>query len=108
MARESRKLQRAQKGQPGGKSKKAQLSQPMKTGAPIDPLSGGQLRALLVRLGLILLGVWMLFGLIATIVASETVKTVLIGIPAVLTVLAVVLVLWTLRQAKKARGVASI
>jgi hypothetical protein len=107
MARESRKLQRAQKS-PGGKSKRAELSQPMKGGAPIDPLSSQQLRALLLRLGLILLGVWMLFGLIATIVASETVKAVLLGVPALLTILAVVLVLWTLRQAKKARGVASI
>lgn len=109
MARETRKLSRASSQKPdGGKKAKKSLSQPIKAGPPPDPLSPQQLRALLFRLAVILLAVWMLFGLIATIVASQTVKSVLIGIPALLTVLAVALVLWTLRQAKKARGVASI
>jgi hypothetical protein len=110
MARETRKLQRAQtqKAQATGKGKRSALTQPMKPGAPVDPLSAGQLKALLTRLAVILGAVWVLLGSIAAIVRSETASAILIGIPALLTVLAVALVLWTLRQAKKARGVASI
>lgn len=108
MARESRKLQRVQSQKAEPKKGKPDLTRAMKAAPPVDPLGSGQLRALLIRLGLILLAVWMLFGLIATIVASETVRAVLIGIPSLLTVLAIGLVFWTLRQANKARGVASI
>lgn len=72
-----------------------------------DPVAGGQLRSLMTRLGLIVLGVWVLFGSIAAFVPSPWNKVVL-AIPALLTVLGVGLLVWTLRQAKTARGVASI
>ena len=67
----------------------------------------GQLRALLTRLGLILLGVWILLGSIASFVSSPW-SQILIGLAVVLTGAAVAVVVWTLRQAKSARGVASI
>jgi hypothetical protein len=72
-----------------------------------DPLGGGQLRSLLTRLGLILAGIWILFGSISTLV-SGTWSKVLIAIPALLTVAAIGILIWTLRQAKTARGVANI
>ncbi len=73
-----------------------------------DPLGREQMRALLLRLGLPLLAIWVVCSLVAGVVYSETVKVVMIAIPALLTVAAIGLVVWVLRQAKKARGVASI
>ncbi len=72
-----------------------------------DPLGAGQLRSLLTRLGLILLGVWILFGSLASFVSSPW-NQILLGLAVVLTGVCVAAVVWTLRQAKTARGVASI
>lgn len=72
-----------------------------------DPLGQGQLRALLMRLGLIVVGIWILFGSIAMFVDSPWNK-VLLGVPVLLTGAGVAVLIWTLRQAKTARGVASI
>jgi hypothetical protein len=109
MARETRKLKRAQSTAPstGKAAREALKTQPRRGDIP-DPLGSGQLRSLLMRLGLILAGVWILFGSIAGFVSSSTWSTVLIAIPALLTVAAIVILVWTLRQAKTARGVASI
>ncbi|HVY27216.1 MAG TPA: hypothetical protein VHB79_11735 [Polyangiaceae bacterium] len=79
----------------------------MKRGDIPDPLAGGQMRALMTRLGLIVLGVWILLGSIAAFVSSPWNKIVL-GLALVLTGVAVAMLVWTLRQAKTARGVASI
>lgn len=73
-----------------------------------DPLSPKNLKSLLLRIGLPLLGAWILGGLIAGTSQSNTVRGFAIGIPALLTVAAVGLILWTARQAKKMRGVAGI
>jgi hypothetical protein len=73
-----------------------------------DPMGQGQLKQLLVRLGLILAGVWILFGSISTFVASSLWKTVLLAVPALLTSVGIAIVIWTMRQAKTARGVANI
>jgi hypothetical protein len=73
-----------------------------------DPLSGQNLKALLLRVGLPLLGVWILGILIYGTAQSSVVKSFALGIPAVLTVAAVGLVLWTAKQASKMRGVAGI
>ncbi len=72
-----------------------------------DPLGAGQLRSLLTRLGLILLGVWILLGSLASFVSSPW-NHILLGLAVVLTGVCVAVVVWTLRQAKTARGVASI
>jgi hypothetical protein len=109
MARETRKLKRAQSTAPsaGKAAREAGKAGLQKRGEMPDPLGAGQLRALLVRLGLILLGVWILFGSIATFVSAPWNKVV-IGVPIVLTGVAIAILVWTLRQAKTARGVASI
>lgn len=109
MARETRKLKRAQSSGPStGKAARVSLKAPPQRGQMPDPLGSGQLKALLVRLSLILAGVWILFGSIAGFVSSSTWSTVLLAIPAALSVAAVGILVWTLRQAKTARGVASI
>jgi hypothetical protein len=110
MARETRKLKRAQSTAPaGGKVAREALKQPLsKRGDIPDPMAGGQLRSLLTRLALILAGVWLLFAGISSFVTDSTWRWVLLGIPAALTVAAVGILIWTLRQAKTARGVASI
>ena len=109
MARETRKLKRAQSTAPsaGKAAREAGKAGAQKRGEMPDPLGGGQLRQLLTRLGLILLGVWILFGAISTFAGSPWNK-VLLGVPLVLTGVGVAVVFWTLRQAKTARGVASI
>ena len=108
MAKETRKLKRSLE-QKESVDKPA-LDKPagLQKQAIPDALGKEQIRSLLLRLGIPLLAVWMLCGLIATIVISETTKAILIGIPAVITLLAAGLVVFALRQAKKARGVASI
>lgn len=109
MARETRKLKRSQSTAPsaGKAAREAGKAGVAKRGDVPDPMGGGQLRQLLVRLGLILLGVWILFGSIAGFMSSPWNK-VLLGVPVVLTAVGVAVLIWTLRQAKTARGVASI
>lgn len=108
MARETRKLKRAQSNAPSAGRAARDASKPtIKRADMPDPVAGGQLRSLMTRLGLIVLGVWVLFGSIAAFVPSPWNKVVL-AIPALLTALGVGLLVWTLRQAKTARGVASI
>src|SRR5438445_11753995 len=108
MARETRKLKRAQNSAlSAGKAAREATKVGVKRGAMPDPFAGGQLRSLLTRLGLILAGVWILFVSIAMFVGSPWNK-VLLGVPVLLTGVGVALLLWTLRQAKTARGVASI
>ena len=109
MARETRKLKRAQSTAPSAGKAAREAAKPgvQQRGEMADPLGQGQLRALLTRLGLILLGVWILLGAIASFVSSPW-NQILIGLAVVLTGAAVAVVVWTLRQAKTARGVASI
>lgn len=109
MARETRKLKRAQSGAPstGKGAREAGRAALVQRGELPDPLGAGQMRALLTRLGLILLGVWIVFGTIASFVRSPW-SQVLLAVPALLSAVGVAIVIWTLRQAKTARGVASI
>lgn len=83
------------------------------SGAPkpnelVVPQAREQLRGLLLRLSIPVLGAWVLCGLLAGIVYSRTWKIVLISVPAVITLLAAGLVIFALRQTKKAAGVANI
>jgi hypothetical protein len=109
VARETRKLKRAQDPAPsaGKAARETNRGAVTKPGQMPDPLAGGQLRSLLTRLGLILAGVWILFVSIAMFVSSPWNKIVL-AVPLLLTLVAVGIVVWTLKQAKTARGVASI
>jgi len=108
VAKETRKLRRSLEQKES--ADKPALDKPGGREKPLIPDAFGkeQIRSLLFRLGIPLLGIWMVCGLIATIVISDTTKAILIGIPAVITLLAAGLVIFALRQAKKARGVASI
>src|SRR4051794_36937761 len=109
MARETRKLKRAQSTAPsaGKAARDANKGGASKRGDVPDPLGQGQLRSMLTRLGLILLGVWILLGSIASFVSSPWTQ-ILLGVAVLLTGAAIAAVVWTLRQAKTARGVASI
>jgi hypothetical protein len=108
LARETRKLKRAQSTAPStGKAAREATKGAMKRGDMPDPLAGGQIRALVTRLGLIVLGVWIVLGTIATFTSSPW-NLIAMGLGVVLTGLAVAMLLWTLRQAKTASGVANI
>lgn len=108
MARETRKLKRAQSTAPStGKAARDATKGAMKRSDMPDPLAGGQVRALVTRLGLIVLGVWIVLGTIAAFTPSPW-NLIAIGLGVVLTGLAVAMLLWTLRQAKTASGVANI
>jgi hypothetical protein len=73
-----------------------------------DPLGPDRLKSLLLRLGLPLLGAWVLGGLVAGFAISTTVQIIALAVPAVLTAAGVALVIWVVRQARKAQGVAGI
>jgi hypothetical protein len=108
MARETRKLKRAQSTAPSAGKAAREAGKPgIQRGEMADPLGQGQLRALLMRLGLIVGAIWIVFGSIAMFVSSPWNK-VLLGVPVLLTGAGVAVLIWTLRQAKTARGVASI
>lgn len=63
---------------------------------------------MLLRLGVPLLVVWFIGAVIAGFSLSATVRAVALGVPALLTIAAIGLVIWLVRQAKKAQGVAGI
>lgn len=111
MAKETRKLRRAQEQRDGGnKGQRDLLKQPLvaKPGDVPDPFGRAQVKSLLIRLGLPLLAVWMVCILITGVVYSQVLKVVLIAVPAALTLAAIGVLIWVARQANKARGVAKI
>jgi hypothetical protein len=103
---ETRKLKRAVERQSEGM--KAPSQAPIKPASVDNPMAGGQLKTMLTRLLIPVLGVWLLCGVIAAFVPSTTTRVIVITIPSILSILAVAMVVWALRQAKKAQGVASI
>jgi hypothetical protein len=92
-----------------GKAKARQSQKPLvqRTEAP-DPFSAANLRQMGLRLGLPLLAVWVIGGCIAAVSQSGTAKGLAIGIPAVITLGIAGLVIWAVRQAKKAKTVAGL
>jgi len=107
VAKETRKLKRAQQAAAGDKPKKQDLTKPAAR-PDLAQLGPGSLKPLLSRLAIPVVGAWVLFGLIATVVSSSTTQIVLIAVPVIVTILAIAVVIWANRQAQKARGVASI
>jgi hypothetical protein len=92
-----------------GKAAKKALKQPLVTRPEMpEGLGNEQLKAMLLRLGIPVLAVWVLGGLVAAVSQSSTVRAIALGVPAAITLAVGVLVLWALRQAKKARSVAGI
>jgi len=112
VAKDRRRLKRA--GKPAaeltGKQRKAALKQAPSVASQVgaDPLGREQLRGMLLRLGIPVAGAWVICGLIAGVVYSTTTRIVMLAIPSVVTLLAGGLLLYVLRQARRARGVASI
>lgn len=111
VAKEARKIERAA-GRAGGdgKSKKKALAKPVvsRPAELPDPLGKEQLKGLALRLGIPVAAAWLLGFLIFGVSYSTTVKSLAIGVPAVVTMLVAGLVYYIVRQARKARGVASI
>ena len=103
---ESRKHKRAVERQSDGA--KASLSPAAKAAAIENPMGADQLKTMVTRLLIPVLGIWVLCGTIAAFTQSTTLRVILITIPGILTVLAVAMVVWARAQAKKAQGVASI
>lgn len=63
---------------------------------------------MVLRLGLPVLGLWVLGGCIAGVSSTAWIRSVSLSVPALVTLLAGGIVLWGLRQAKKARAVAGL
>jgi nitrogenase subunit NifH len=105
MAKEVRKLKRAQaRGAESGTGDAGSSQRPMMA----MPDMGQQIKSLLGRLAIPVVAGWVICGLFAAMVYSKTWKIVLLTIPSLVTLVAAGLVVFALRQAKKASGVASI
>jgi hypothetical protein len=76
--------------------------------ADLDPLSPARIKAVLLRLGVPLLVVWFIGAMLAGFISSPLVRWTALGVPAALTLAAIGLMIWVVRQAKKAQGVAGI
>lgn len=92
-----------------GKSKKKASQKPIvqRVEAP-DPLSKDAIKQMAIRLGLPALAIWIICICIAGVSQSRTTQTVALVVPLVLTIAIGGVVVWGVRQAKKAKGVASI
>lgn len=111
MSKESRKLRRSASRAPQGKVKRAELTKPLKTGGasqPLDPFSPEMMRGTLLRVGLILGAVWLVGGLIAGISQSDLTTQIALAVPAVVTLLVIGVLVWTVRRTKSARDVADV
>ncbi len=103
---ETRKHKRAVERQSDGA--KGALAPGPKAAAIENPMGADQLKTMVTRLLIPVLGIWVLCGTIAAFTQSTTLRVILITIPGILSVLAVAMVVWARAQAKKAQGVASI
>ena len=92
-----------------GKSKRKLSQKPLvQKVEPPDPLSKDAIRQMALRLGLPLLAVWVAGICVAGVSQSKTTQTISLVVPLVLTLGIGGVVVWAVRQAKKAKGVASI
>jgi len=96
--------------QPSGKERLAALKQPAlnKPQKMPDPLGREQIKSMAIRMGLILAGVWLVGGLISGVITSTTGIAIALGIPGLITLALAGLVIWMVRQARRAKGVASL
>lgn len=105
MAAQERKNRKGSEGAPAPGQASAP---PGANPALADPLSPERIKSVLVRLGIPLLVIWFVGALIAGFSISPAIRTVALGIPAALTLAAIGLMIWVVRQARKAQGVAGI
>lgn len=68
-----------------------------------DPLAPEQMRATLLRVGLIVGALWLVGALIAGVSNTRWVSTTALVVPAVLTVLVIGVMIWTIRRTNRAR-----
>lgn len=107
MAKEARKLQRAQaRANDTGSPSERPPGMPKPGAGMPDPAV--QLKALVGRLAIPVVAGWILCGSIAAFVYSTVWKWILLGLPTLITLLAIGLFVFATNQAKKARGVANI
>jgi hypothetical protein len=106
---ETRKHKRALERQSEG-AKAAQLGSqpPVKASEIENPMGAGQLKTMISRLLIPVVGVWVLGGTIAAFTQQTAVRVIMLTIPGIVTALAIAMVVWAMRQAKKAQGVAAI
>lgn len=108
MASETRKLKRAADRQTEGSKTPSVGSQPPIKPAVGSPIGSEQLKGMIGRLAIPVVAVWLIGGLVAGFSQTTTVRAIALSIPVLVSVLAVAVVVWALRQSKKAQGVASI
>ena len=108
MASETRKLKRAADRQTEGAKAPSLGSKPPVKAAIDSPLGSEQLKGMFGRLAIPVVAVWLIGGLVAGFAQTTTVRAIALSIPVLVTLLAVAVVVWALRQSKKAQGVASI
>lgn len=111
VAKETRKLRRQQgKSESGSVSSRqgsASLSEVVRPEIP-DPFSSKNIRTTLIRTGIPVAVIWGIGAMVAGVSQSKTTMYVALGIPAVLTLVVVGIVIWAVRQTRKAQTVASI
>jgi hypothetical protein len=92
-----------------GKAKKKLSQKPMvqRVDAP-DPLSPENIRQMALRLGIPLAAAWTIGGCIAAVSQSKTAATIALVVPGVLTLVIAAVVVWAVRQARKAKSVHGI
>lgn len=92
-----------------GKAKKKLAQKPaVQRLEPPDPLSRENIRQMALRLGIPLAAVWTIGGCVAGISQSKMTATIALVIPGILTLAIAGVVVWAVRQANKAKGVAGI
>src|SRR5262245_58056726 len=92
-----------------GKAKRKLAQKPLvqRVEAP-DPLGKDAMRQMAIRLGLPLLAVWVIGICVAGVSQSRTTVTIALVVPLVITLGLGGVVVWALRQARKAKSVASL
>jgi hypothetical protein len=111
MAKEARKLQRALAPKGGeGKRAKRELNRPLvqKAQTPADPFGRAQLRTMAIRIGLPILALWFVGFLVWGVSHTATVQWIALGLPGAVTLVAIGLLGWAYRYARKAKEVHGI
>jgi len=106
VARETRKLKRSAERQADAKEPKESAA--VKANPTPLEVAPDQLKGMLGRLAIPVVGAWVICGTVAGFSQTPVVRIVMISLAVIVTALAAALVIWVQRQANKARGVASI
>lgn len=106
MAGDSRKIRK--KNSDGAPAAQNASGAPGANPALADPLSPERIKSVLLRLGVPLLAIWFIGAMVAGFTISPVIRTIALGLPAALTIAAIGLMVWVVRQARKAQGVAGI